>query len=286
MRIPTPADFRALGEWGLVEDPMAAIEDYSEEKAERRRENDRHCRAREEYSQSVEFVEDSQAYYRSLDRPIDRTKWEFLKRRKAWFHPPVGWNRFAAPGVSRVLDLGCGDGDITQRVADHTAAAWMRAGHDGFPMEIVGIDLNESRIRNARRHARSPHEKITLRFEQGDALAGLAFEDKFFDYTLLVGLLEVLNDEQLSTVLDEVSRLTARGIYVRDVLEEYPGMNPRPDLPEELSDRGYTVRSRNRVFEEPFTEEGSKDPLEVWPMNVNQVVFAERSDPVPPEERY
>jgi SAM-dependent methyltransferase len=288
VRIPTPSDFRAIEEWGLVEDPMAAIEDFSEERAKRRWDNDRHCRAYEAYrdDQPDAFVEDSQAYYRSMDRPIDRTKWEFLKRRKAWFHPPVGWDRFAAPGVSRILDLGCGDGDLTQRIADHVASCWLRAGHDGFPMEVVGVDLSESRVRNARRHADSPHGKITLRFEQGDALTGLAYEDQFFDYAVLAGLLEVLDDDQCSTVLDEVDRLTARGIYVRDVLEDHPGLTPRPDLPAELSERGYTVASRERVFEEPFVEEGTEDPLAVWPMNVNQVLFATRDDPVPPEERY
>lgn len=288
MHIPTPSDFRALEDWGLIEDPMAAVEDYSEEREERRWENDRHRRAHEEYEtgQPTAFVEDAQAYYRSMDRPIDRTKWEFLKRRKAWFHPPIGWDGFGKPGVARILDLGCGDGDVTQRVADHVAANWMRAGYGGFPMEIVGVDLSDSRIRNARRHADSPHEKITLRFVQGDGLDGLEWEDHSFDYTLLVGLLEVLDDGQTATLLDEVDRLTARGVYVRDVLDDYPGLTPRPDLPSALTDRGFTVESRERVFEEPFAEEGSEDPLEVWPMNVNQVIFAERDDHVPPEDRY
>lgn len=288
MRIPTASDFRELEEWGLIQNPMVAIADYSEDRAQRRWENDRHRRAYEEYKsdQSEAFIGDPQAYYQSMDRPIDRTKWEFLKRRKAWFHPPVGWNSFATPGVSRVLDLGCGDGDVTQRVADHIAASWMQAGYDGFPMEIVGIDLNASRIRNARRHTKSPHEKITLRFEESDVLAGLGFEDHFFDYTLLVGLLEIMDDARFSTVLEESSRLTARGMYVRDVLEDYPGLHPRPDLPSKLTEYGFTVESHNHVFEEPFTEEGSEDPLEVWPMNVNQVAFAVRDEPIPPASRY
>jgi len=288
MRVPTPSDFRALEEWGLISDPVAAVEDYSEEKEQRRWENDRHCHAAEAFGneQTDQLVNGSQAYYRSMERPIDRTKWEYLKRRKAWFNPPVEWNRFAAPGVARILDLGCGDGDVTQRVADHIAGGWQRAGYGGFPMEVIGVDLSESRIRNARRHAASPHEKISLRFEQGDGLDGLPWGDHYFDFTLLVGLLEVLDDEQAATMLDEVARLTARGIYVRDLLDEYPGLTPRPELPSRLSDRGFDVDTRERVFEEPFTEEGSEDPLAVWPMNVNQVVFAERSTPVPPTDRY
>jgi SAM-dependent methyltransferase len=288
MRIPEPWDFHALEDWGLIANPMAAVDDYSESRAERRWDNERHRRAHESYAeeQPEAFVTDAQAYYRSMDRPIDRTKWEFLKRRKAWFHPPEGWDEFAAPGVARVLDLGCGDGDVTQRVADHVAATWLRAGYDGFPMEIVGVDLNESRVANARRHASSPHDKITLRFEQGDALAGLDYGDHYFDYTVLAGLLEVLDDEQLSTVLTETARLTARGLYVRDVLEDYPGIHPRPNIPSILAAHGFDVEAHHRVFEEPFTEEGTQDPLGVWPMNVNQVLFAERDDPVPAADRY
>ena len=288
MRVPTPADFRALETWGLVADPMVAVADFSEERAARREDNDRHRRARAEYeaNQSAAFVKDAQAYYRSMDRPIDRTKWVFLKRRKAWFHPPIGWDRFAAPGVSRILDLGCGDGDLAQRVAEHVAGTWQRAGYDGFPMEVVGIDLSGSRVENARYHARSPHPKITLRFERGDVLAGLDYEDHFFDFALLAGLLEVLDDGQAATALDETARLTARGVYVRDVLESYPGITPRPELPSLLEERGFDVEARHRVFEEPFVEEGTEDPLAVWPMNVNQVIFARRPDPIPVAERY
>jgi SAM-dependent methyltransferase len=288
MRVPTPADFRALETWGLIEDSMAAIGDFSEEKANRRTDNDRHQRARKEYetSQPETFIADSQAYYRSMDRPIDRTKWSYLKRRKAWFHPPVGWDEFAAPGVSRILDLGCGDGDLTQRVAEHVAGSWQRAGYDGFPLEVVGVDLSDSRVGNARRHASSPHPKITLRFEQGDALAGLDYEDHFFDFVLLAGLLEVLDDDQAATALDETKRLTARGVYVRDMLESYPGITPRPELPSLLEKRGFCVEARHRVFEEPFVEEGTEDPLAIWPMNVNQVLFAQRPEPVPAVERY
>jgi hypothetical protein len=288
MRIPEPADFQALEEWGLVADPMAAIDDYSDERAERRTDNARHQRAREEYveGQSNAFGADTQAYYREMDRPIDRTKWAYLKRRKAWFHPPVGWDRFAAPGVSRIVDLGCGDGDQTQRVADHVAACWLRADYDGFPLEIVGVDLNESRLANARRHTESPHDRITLRFERGDLLAGLAYEDHFFDYALLNGVCELFDDDQFETVLAETGRLTARGLYVRDVLEDYPGVHPRPDLPAKLEQHGFETTAHHRVFEEPFVPDGTKDPLDIWPMNVNQVLAAERQDPVPAAERY
>ena len=288
MRIPQPEDFATIDSWGLVENPRAALDDFSERKAEARWSNRRHCRARAEYvrTQSDAFVADAQSYYRSMERPIGRTKWEYLKRRKAWFHPPVGWNRFAEPGVARIVDVGCGDGDLTQRIADHVAGAWLRAGYGGFPLEVVGVDLNESRIRNARTHVQSPHEKITTRFERGDVIDGLRYEDDFFDYAVMNGFFELFDDDTIDQVLDEVARLTARGWYVRDVLENYPGMHPRPDLDEMLTDRGFTVRSTHRVMKEPFCEEGTTDPLGVWPMDLNQVVVADVDAVVPPAERY
>ena len=87
-----PDDFRELKSWGLVERPMAAVEEFSPEHEQRRAENERHRRGRREQEQNVSeaVLEDTQAYYRSTERPTDRTKWEYLKRHKAWFHPPVG----------------------------------------------------------------------------------------------------------------------------------------------------------------------------------------------------
>lgn len=288
MRIPTPEEFQALDQWGLIERPLAAIDDYSPERAAKRTENDRHVRAKRAYEadQSDDFLEDTQAYYRAMDRPIDRTKWAYLKRRKAWFQPPLGWGRFASPGTSRLLDLGCGDGDQTQRVAEFVAGRWQAAGYDGFPLEIVGIDLNDSRVENAQRHTDSPHEKITLRFEQGDAVEGLAYESDFFDHTLAMGLFEVLDEGRIDPVLDEVARLTAHGLYVRDILEEYSGLYARPELADRLVDRGFELRESERVFEEPFTESGTLDPLEIWPMNVHQVLVLTVEEPVDHEQRY
>jgi SAM-dependent methyltransferase len=288
MRIPTPDDFHALTDWGLVERPCAALDDHTPEREQRREDNDRHRRAREAQIEnaSPDFVDDRQAYYREMDRPIHRTKWTYLKRRKAWFQPPVGWGRFATPGTSRILDLGCGDGDQTQRVADFVAGRWRSAGYDGFPLEIVGVDLSDSRVENARRHTRSPHERITLRFESGDAVSGLDYDDAFFDHTLAIGLFEVLDDAALDSTLNELARLTAHSVYVRDILDDYPGLTPRPDLAEALDARGFAVEDRHKLFEEPFVEEGSRDPLAVWPMNVHQLLVATVRDPPAHETRY
>ncbi|MWG34517.1 class I SAM-dependent methyltransferase [Halomarina oriensis] len=288
MHVPTPADFHELDRWGIIEDPTAAITDYSEARERARWANERHQRAHDEHAENTSeaFLDDPQSYFRSLERPIDRPKWAYLKRRKAWFHPPVGWDRFAAPGTARLLDVGCGDGDQTLRVAEHVAGRWVAADYDGFPLEVVGVDLSASRVENARRLADSPHPKITVRFEQGDVLDGLGYADDFFDYSLAMGLFEVLDDDHATAALDEMTRLSAHGMYVRDLLDEYPGLQPRPHLAESLTDRGFESVASHRVFEEPFVEEGTRDPLAVWPMNVHQVLFAAASAPPDPTDRY
>jgi hypothetical protein len=262
MHVPTPGDFHAIARWGLVEDPFAAVADYSEERAAAREDNDRHRRAREAYAegQSAAFVADSQGYYRELERPIDRPKWEFLKRRKAWFHPPVGRGRVAAPGTARVLDLGCGDGDRTQRLAAFVAGRWTAAASDGFPAEIVGVDLSPSR------GSTTPTTSSTTRSRRGCSRRSTTTRSRRCSTTTL--------------------RLTANGPYVRDLLDDYPGVTPRPDLAATLADRGFPTVEHHRVFEEPFVEEGTRDPMAVWPTNRHQVLFAAAERPTPPEARY
>ena len=70
------------------------------------------------------------------------------------------------------------------------------------------------------------------------------------------------------------------------MLDEYPGGHPRENLPELLVNRGFPSVERHRVFSQPFTEEGSSDPLEVWPINVGQVIFAESDSNQKPSDKW
>jgi SAM-dependent methyltransferase len=288
MRIPTDEDFRQLSEWGLIADPFAAVADYSDAKREARWDNDRHCREHEAYETAREEGDSgvSQEYYRSMERPIDRRKWEYLKRRKAWYIPPIGWGRFAAPETARILDLGCGDGDVTQRIADFVAGRWRQSGYDGAPLEIVGVDLNESRIRNARKLTNSPHSKITLSFQTGDVTRGLDFENEYFDHVISTGVIEVFEGSLFEQFLDEVYRLTWDSLYLQDVLDEFPGSHVRPELDERLESAGFRIDRQEKVLQEPFVESGTKDPLHIWPMLLNQILVARKDDSGPYEDRW
>jgi len=289
MRIPTPNDFAALNHWGLVENPLAAIEEYEEEKEELRWKNDRNQRLHNEYMErrSDWSGEGFQEHYRSMNRPIDRVKWEFLKKRKSWYICPLLWRKFAKPGVTRILDLGCGDGGVTQRVADYTAGCWKQADYDGFPVEIVGVDLSKSRIENAKKLCSSPHPKISFLFETGDSVEeGLQFEENYFDYALATGVLEIMEDDFARRTVDELSRVVTRGIYVEDLLDEYPGGFPRPNLPELFEENGFDLTRHEKAFSEPFAEEGTLDPMDIWPTLLVQLFFVEYPEEESPTDQY
>jgi SAM-dependent methyltransferase len=280
MRNPTDDDFAALDVWGLQKDPFRPFKDYSDLKNELRWLNPQNREAHWAYVQRREAWiagKNFDSYYREARKPIERDKWLFLQRRKAWYTPPVGWDRFADDGVMQILDLGCGDGDVTQRVIDHIVRLWAGRGYPGHKLAVIGVDLNESRVLNARELVRSPHPLISATFEVGDAVTGqLAYPAGSFDYVLNTGVLEILEDGPASAMLDEIARLSSRGIYIEDIVDHYPGGYPRNHLPEWLARRGFGKVDRRFLFSEPFTVEGSLDPMQLWPILKEQVIFAER----------
>jgi len=288
MRVPTQEDFATIESWGHISDPLAAAKDFSEQKFEKREQNNYHKQAWDQYYSYRENAqgEGSQDYYESMKRGINRTKWEYLKRRKAWYIPPIGWGEFAAPGTARILDLGCGDGDVTQRIADFIAGRWQQFDYDGFPLEIIGIDLNKTRVKNARRLTNSPHSKITMSFNTSDAADGLSFADNYFDHVVCTGVIEILNDNLATEIINEITRVAARGIYIEDLFDEFPGGYPREELPDMLADRGFRVREHHKMFQQPFSEEGSTDPLKIWPILIVQALYAEAENPTPPQDQY
>src|SRR5437773_2724964 len=127
----TDADKARLRAWPWADDGLGAVRDYSPAKAALRWLKPAHrARHREYVKRRAEWVRerDFETYFKEADRTIDRDRWEYLKERKAWYIMPLHWDRFAAPDVRRVLDLGCGDGDVTQRIADRIASVWRRNG--------------------------------------------------------------------------------------------------------------------------------------------------------------
>lgn len=277
---PKEKDFATIAAWGLKENPLRAIEDFSPDKLEARWKNPYQQKAhavytkkREDYIQQKNFDH----YYKTAKKPIDRYRWEYLKDRKAWYIAPLEWDRFAQPGVSRVLDLGCGDGDVTQRIADTIATCWKKQGYKGHKLEITGYDLNESRIDNAKMHCRSPHPDITFKFDVCDAIGkGVPHPDRYFDYAATTGVFEILEDGPADIYMSQLCRVAAKGVYVEDLADEYPGGYPREDFKSFFAKYGFDLIRDHYILTEPFSLTGSADPMELWPIQKERIMFAVR----------
>lgn len=197
-------------------------------------------------------------------------------RRKAWFIMPLGWDRIIKDGKT-VVDMGCGDGDTVQRFINLTQKIWSEEGITDRCMHVVGIDLNYSRIENAKKHVKSPSPNITVEFLQGDVVGdGLSYDDSHFDYALCTGVLEILDDSQFNKFLNEMCRITNKGIYIEDLFEEFPGEYPRDDFSSHLNERGYKIKDRHVIFSEPFDIQKIRAPKKLWPILLDQNIFAVR----------
>jgi len=106
--------------------------------------------------------EASHRLYSSAEHPLRAGTWEFLE-------PLV-------PQMQRVLDLGCGTGELTRLLAPHVET-------------VVGVDHNAAVLATA--EARTPH--ASARFVCGDATAYLRSVDTPFDTLILSHVLEHLD---------------------------------------------------------------------------------------------
>ena len=72
---------------------------------------------------------------------------------------PLGWENIAKSG-GKVLDIGCGDGDVIQNLIDYVEKYWKKNKITSKKLEITGIDLNKTRIENAKKHVKTNSKNI------------------------------------------------------------------------------------------------------------------------------
>lgn len=114
-----------------------------------------------------------------------------------WDEPLSRWESFriemivrAIPdGIKRLVDVGCGDGRVTQELAER--------GYD-----VVGVDPSPTALARIR----VPHK-------QGSAEA-LDFPDNSFDAALCTEVLEHLPEEVMSNALSELRRVARRYVLI------------------------------------------------------------------------
>jgi 2-polyprenyl-3-methyl-5-hydroxy-6-metoxy-1,4-benzoquinol methylase len=110
------------------------------------------------------------------------------------------------PGM-RVLDMGCGRGEIVLHAARRGA-------------EVVGIDYSADCLRLTRRtlEVASERDRSRVTLRQADATA-LPFEDGVFERVLMLDIVEHLYDWQISRAIREAHRvLSPRGYLVLHTL--------------------------------------------------------------------
>lgn len=263
MLSPTHQDIAAVKAWPNAADPLAALKDYSTTKSLLRWLKFNHLSLYatqwKRRAQMARDARDLQNYYRTAVITHEPLRWEYLKRRKAWYIAPWGWERFAAPDCARILDAGCGDADVTSRVADFVEERWAQTG-GGHPLEITGLDLNRSRVESAARFCVSKRPEISFRFDDADCVTRIPYPDRHFDYALVTGVLETLDDASASSMASELCRTTAKGVYIEDLADKFPGGYPHRSLDELFAPHGMRVTGECKVFTEPFSLAGMPDP--------------------------
>ncbi|GAB3093190.1 class I SAM-dependent methyltransferase [Lysobacter terrae] len=115
------------------------------------------------------------------------------------------FDRYGLSGSLRILDLGCGTGEITRRLAERYPDA-----------TLIGVDILEGNLALARRDSGAFGDRIA--YEQGDAFA-LRFDDAQFDLVVCRHMSQAVPDFPL--VLAEITRVSKPGGWLHLLSEDY-----------------------------------------------------------------
>ena len=148
-----------------------------------------------------QLLRDSLVFIRRVNRWLGYTR--------ATLRHLIEFSREWKPGEPiRILDIATGSADIPLAILK-----W--ADKTGWDVQVVGADLHPATAQAA---ADLSSEK-RLRIVRADALQ-LPFEDGSFDYVITNMFLHHLDDEQVVTVLKNMSRVARRGIVAADLIRD------------------------------------------------------------------
>ncbi len=122
-----------------------------------------------------------------------------------WPQEQALFERYGLSGAIRILDLGCGTGEITRRLAQRYPQA-----------QVLGIDILESNLAIARRDSTAFGERVT--YDVGDAFA-LRQANAHFDLVVCRHMSQAVPNFGL--VLDEIGRVLKPGGWLHLLSEDY-----------------------------------------------------------------
>lgn len=149
--------------------------------------------------------------------------------------------RYALAGPLRILDLGCGTGEITRRLADMYPQA-----------RVTGIDILDGNLALARRDNAGNDGRID--YAVGDAF-GLAYPKAHFDLVVCRHMSQAVPNFGL--VLDEITRLLKPGGWLHLLSEDYAMLRMPRHAPGEPGVADAGVRDPDRFWVDhalPFLE--------------------------------
>lgn len=122
-----------------------------------------------------------------------------------WPQEQALFERYGLAGPLHILDLGCGTGEITRRLAQR------------YPQALLtGIDILPQNLAVAREVSTDYGARIT--YAEGDAFA-LAHEDASFDLVVCRHMSQAVPD--FAHVLDEITRVLRPGGWLHLLSEDY-----------------------------------------------------------------
>jgi ubiquinone/menaquinone biosynthesis C-methylase UbiE len=122
------------------------------------------------------------------------------------------FERHGLPATASILDVGCGTGEVTSRLAEHFPKA-----------EVLGVDILSQHVDYARQRYASLAPR--LRFEQADAFK-LQLPDARFDLTVCRHVMQSVPHPE--RILAELVRVTRPGGRVHLLVEDYEMIHQSP----------------------------------------------------------
>ena len=141
-------------------------------------------------------------------------------------------------------------------------------------MKILGLDLNYSRVENAKKLVKVRNLNIEVEFKQFDFKNLRKIKSNLFDYSILAGVFEIIEEKPCINLIKHIERITKKGIYIEDVMERFPGGFPRQYLSKYFNK--FKVKAKHVIFSEPFNLSRIEDPKKIWPIFLDQNLWLEK----------